>query len=191
MPHSLREQIEKLTPLNDEEFEYILSHFTLKKLKKHQFLIQENDVVLNDFYVLKGCLKAYHTDQDGKDYILQFAVEDWWITDYQAYFKETIATINVDCIEECELLCLSLHNREKLCSELHKIEHFFRKKSNAGYVALQQRILSLLNSSAKERYEQLFQLYPKLFQRVPKTLIAAYLGVSRETLSRLNSSAKV
>ena len=191
MPHSLREQIEKLTPLNDEEFEYILSHFTLKKLKKHQFLIQENDVVLNDFYVLKGCLKAYHTDQDGKDYILQFAVEDWWITDYQAYFKETIATINVDCIEECELLCLSLHNREKLCSELHKIEHFFRKKSNAGYVALQQRILSLLNSSARERYEQLFQLYPKLFQRIPKTLIAAYLGVSRETLSRLNSSAKV
>ena len=191
MPHPLREQIEKLTPLTDEEFEYILSHFTLKKLKKHQFLIQENDAVLNDFYVLKGCLKAYHTDQDGKDYILQFAVEDWWITDYQAYFKETIATINIDCIEECELLCLSLHNREKLCSELHKIEHFFRKKSNAGYVALQQRILSLLNSSAKERYEQLFQLYPKLFQRVPKTLIAAYLGVSRETLSRLNSSAKV
>ena len=191
MPHPLREQIEKLTPLTDEEFEYILSHFTLKKLKKHQFLIQESDAVLNDFYVLKGCLKAYHTNQDGKDYILQFAVEDWWITDYQAYFKETVATINVDCIEECELLCLSLHNREKLCSELHKIEHFFRKKSNAGYVALQQRILSLLNSSAKERYEQLFQLYPKLFQRVPKTLIAAYLGVSRETLSRLNSSAKV
>ncbi len=191
MIHPLREQIEKFTPLTDSEFEYILSHFTVKKLKKHQFLIQEGDNVLNDFYVQKGCLKAYHSDQNGKEYILQFAVEDWWITDYQAYFKETIATINIDCIEECELLCLSLYNREKLCSELHKIEHFFRKKSNAGYVALQQRILSLLNSSAKERYEQLFQLYPKLFQRVPKTLIAAYLGVSRETLSRLNSSAKV
>jgi CRP-like cAMP-binding protein len=191
MNHPLREQIEKITSLTESEFEYILTHFTVKKLKKHQFLIQEGDWVVNDFFVLKGCLKAYHADQNGKEYILQFAVEDWWITDYRAYFKETIASINIDCIEECELLCLSLHNREKLCSELHKIEHFFRKKSNAGYVALQQRILSLLNSSAKERYEQLFQLYPKLFQRVPKTLIAAYLGVSRETLSRLNSSVKV
>ena len=191
MSHLLREQIEKLTPLTDAEFDYILSHFTHKKLKKHQFLIQEGDHVLNDFFVVKGCLKAYHTDQSGKEYILQFALEDWWITDYQAYFKETIATINIDCIEECELLCLSLINREKLCSELHKIEHFFRKKSNAGYVALQQRILSLLNSNAKERYEQLLNLYPKLFQKVPKTLIASYLGVSRETLSRFNASSKV
>jgi CRP-like cAMP-binding protein len=191
MSHPLRQQIEKLTPLTDAEFEYILSHFTSKKLKKHQFLIQEGDLVLNDYFVIKGCLKAYHSDSDGKEYILQFALEDWWITDYQAYFKETPATISVDCIEECELLSLSLYNREKLCSELHKIEHFFRKKSNAGYVALQQRILSLLNSSAKERYEQLLNLYPKLFQKVPKTLIAAYLGVSRETLSRFNSSSKV
>ncbi len=191
MPHPLRKQIERLTPLTDEEFDYIFSHFTSKKLKKHQFLIQEGDNVLNDYFVVKGCLKAYHSDQTGKEYILQFALEDWWITDYQAYFKETPATISVDCIEECELLCLSLYNREKLCAEMHKIEHFFRKKSNTGYVALQQRILSLLNNSAKERYEQLLQLYPKLFQKVPKTLIAAYLGVSRETLSRFNSSQKV
>jgi CRP-like cAMP-binding protein len=70
------------------------------------------------------------------------------------------------------------------------MEHFFRKKLNAGYVALQQRILSLLNSSAKERYEGLLKQYPSLFQKVPKTLIAAYLGVSRETLSRLNHSSK-
>ncbi len=191
MPHPLRQQIEKLTPLTDTEFEYILTHFTYKKLKKHQFLIQEGESVLNDYFVTKGCLKAYHTDESGKEYILQFALEDWWITDYQAYFKETPATISVDCIEECEVLSLSLYNREKLCSEMHKIEHFFRKKSNAGYVALQQRILSLLNSSAKERYEQLLNLNPKLLQKVPKTLIAAYLGVSRETLSRFNSSSNV
>jgi CRP-like cAMP-binding protein len=187
MDHLLRQQIEKLTPLTDHEFDYVLSHFTQKKLRKHQFLIQEDDSVPNDYFVLNGCLKAYHTDNDGKDYILQFALPDWWITDYQAYFKETKATISVDCIEASELLCLSLLNREKLCAEMHKMEHFFRKKSNAGYVALQQRILSLLNSNTKERYEQLLQFYPTLFQKVPKTLIAAYLGVSRETLSRLNS----
>ncbi len=188
--HQLKQHIEKITPISDKEFEYILSHFTSKKLRKHQYVIQEGELVTHDHFVLKGCLKAYHLAKDGKEHILQFAMEDWWVTDYQAYFKQSKATIHIDCIEDCELLTLSLHNREKLCSEMHKIEHFFRKKSNAGYVALQQRILSLLNSSAKEKYEQLLKLYPQLFQRVPKQLLAAYLGVSRETLSRLNASNK-
>jgi CRP-like cAMP-binding protein len=183
----LRHQIEKITPLTDDEFTYILSHFTPKKLRKHQFLVQVGDPVLNDYFVLNGCLKAYHLDAEGKEYILQFALPDWWITDYQAYFKQTHAAIFIDCIEDSEVLSLSLYNREKLCSEMHKIEHFFRKKSNAGYVALQQRILSLLTTNAKERYEQLLNQYPSLFQRIPKTLIAAYLGVSRETLSRFSS----
>lgn len=116
---------------------------------------------------------------------MQFALEDWWVTDFQAYFHETYATIYVDCIEASELLGISLYNREKLCAELHKMEHFFRKKSNAGYVALQGRILSFLNNNPQERYQQFFSQYPQLFQRIPKTLIASYLGVSRETLSRL------
>lgn len=187
MSELLRQQIERITPLTDQEFEYILSHFTTKKLKKHQFLVQENEAVPNDHFVLSGLLKAYYISEDGKEHILQFAMEDWWITDYQAHFNETPSTLMIDCIEATEVLCLSLHNREKLCADLHKIEHFFRRKSNAGYVALQRRILSLLTSNAKERYEQLLLQYPALFQRVPKTLIASYLGVSRETLSRLSS----
>jgi CRP-like cAMP-binding protein len=186
MSLELRKHFEKITPLTDQEFDYILSHFTTKKLKKHQFLIQENDNVTNDYFVVKGLLKAYHVDKEGKEYIMQFAMEDWWVTDYQAYFSQTKATLNIDCIEEAEILCLSLHNRDKICAELHKIEHFFRRKSNMGYVALQRRILSMLNSNAKERYEQLLLQYPTLFQRVPKTLIASYLGVSRETLSRFS-----
>jgi CRP-like cAMP-binding protein len=183
----LRKHIEKITPLTDAEFDYILSHFTTKKLKKNQFLLQEGDAVNNDYLVVSGLLKAYHLNNDDKEHILQFAMEDWWVTDYQAYFTQTNATIYIDCIEDVELLCLSLHNREKICADLHKMDHFFRKKSNAGYVALQSRILSLLNNSAKERYEQFLNLYPKLLQRIPKTLIASYLGVSRETLSRLSS----
>lgn len=186
MSQILREHIEKITPLTDAEFDYILSHFTPIKRKKRQFLLQVGDAVRNDFFVLKGLLKLYHTDTEGKEHILQFAMEDWWICDYQAYFNQTNATLSIDCIEEVEVLCLSLQNRDKLCSELHKIEHFFRRKSNGGYIALQRRVLSLLNNNAKERYEQLLAQYPMLFQRVPKTLIAAYLGVSRETLSRLH-----
>ncbi|WP_143306290.1 Crp/Fnr family transcriptional regulator [Chitinophaga vietnamensis] len=187
MSAQLRQHIEKITPLTDSEFEYILSHFTAKKYKKHQFLVQEGELVSNEFFVTKGLLKASYTNpDDGKEHILQFAWEDWWITDYQAYFNETKASLSIDCIEEVEVLCLSLYNREKICADLHKVEHFFRRKLTTGYVSLQRRILSLLNSSAEERYHQLLATYPQLFQRVPKTLIASYLGVSRETLSRLS-----
>ena len=184
MSLELRQHFEKIISLTDQEFDYIFSHFTTKKLKKHQFLIQESNDVINDYFVVKGLLKAYYVDNAGKEHIMQFAMEDWWISDYQAYLSKTKATLNVDCIEDVELLCLSLHNRNKICSELHKIEHFFGQKSNTGYVALQRRLLSQLSNNAEERYRQLFSQYPNLFQRVSKTLIASYLGVTRETLSR-------
>ncbi|MFD2601675.1 Crp/Fnr family transcriptional regulator [Flavobacterium suzhouense] len=187
MSVNLREHIEKIVPLTDDEFAFVLSHFTSKKLKKHQFLIQEGDAVYHSWFVVSGLIKASHTDESDKEHILQFAMEDWWVSDYQAYHYKTPATLSLSCLEDTEVLCLSLENSEKLCSELQKAEHFFRRKANFGYVALQQRILSLLTTSAKERYEQMLKQYPSLFQRVPKTLLASYLGVTRETLSRLSS----
>lgn len=190
MSQILRNQIEEITSLTNEQFDYVLSHFENKKIKKHQYLVQKNELVKNDYFVLSGCLKSYHVDSQGKEHIVQFATQSWWITDYQAYFNQTKATLFIDCIEESELLVLSLENREKLCSEIHKIEHFFRKKSNNGYVALQQRILSMLNNNPQERYDKLLLQNPILFQKVPKKLIASYLGVSRETLSRFNSNSK-
>jgi CRP-like cAMP-binding protein len=190
MSQLLRLQIEKIIPLTDTEFEYILSHFIRKKYKKHQFVVQEGSPVEHDFFILSGALKSYHTDASGKDHIILFGLQDWWITDYQAYYTQTTATVNIDCIEDTEVLGLSFFNREKLCAEMHKVEHFFRKKTNLRNVTLQQRILSLLSNNAKERYDKLLQQYPVLFQKVPKHIIASYLGVSRETLSRFSDSGK-
>jgi CRP-like cAMP-binding protein len=190
MSQILRNQLEKIIQLSESEFDYILSHFTTRKFKKRQLVIQEGQLVENDFFILSGCLKSYSTDANGKEHIIQFGMQDWWITDYQAYYNQSTATVTIDCIEDTELLCLSYKNREKLCAELHKIEHFFRKKTNKRNVALQNRILSLLSSNAKERYDKLLEQYPQLFQKVPKQLIASYLGVTRETLSRLNASSK-
>lgn len=186
MSDLLRKQIEQIIPLTNDEYENILSYFRVKKLKKHQFLIQAGDEVFNDHFVIKGLLKSYYINEDGKESIMQFALEDWWITDYQAFFYNTKANLNIDCIEDTEVLYISAINKEKLCQSMHKMDYFFRKKSNYGYAALQRRILSLLNNNAKERYEQFVEQYPKLFKKVSKTLIASYLGVSRETLSRLS-----
>ncbi|MCH5689359.1 cyclic nucleotide-binding domain-containing protein [Niabella sp. W65] len=90
--------------------------------------MQNGQPVKLDYFILNGCVKSYHTDDEGKIHIIQFGMQDWWITDYQAYYNQTTATMDIDCIEDTEALCLSYENREKLCSEMHKIEHFFRKK---------------------------------------------------------------
>lgn len=187
MKHPLRQHIEELIDLTDKEFDFILSHFGEIKKRKHQYIVQEGEFVNKEFWVLKGCLKSYFIDKAGKEHILQFGMENWWITDYESFVKQTRSKTFIDCIEDSELLYITFENREKLTSEMHKMERFWAKKSKIGRIALQNRILSLLKNSTKEQYNLLLEQYPKLFQRVPKKMIAAYLGVSRETLSRLNS----
>ena len=190
MDSFLRQHIEKIISLDDVEYDHISSHFVPKKFKKHQFMVQEGEHVPNDFFIVKGCAKSYIIDSSGKEHILQIALPEWWITDYPAYYNSGKATMNIDCVEDTEVLCLSHQNREAICAQSHKMEHFFRKKANRSHVALQQRILTLLSSNAKERYDKLLEQYPEFFQKVPKQLIASYLGVTRETLSRLNSTSK-
>ncbi|OYQ31957.1 Crp/Fnr family transcriptional regulator [Flavobacterium cyanobacteriorum] len=181
----LRRHIEKIVSLTEDEFIAVKSFFTEKQFKKHRFLIQEGGNATNEFFILKGLVKLYYTNAEGKDHILQFAAEDWWVTDYNAFFNQAAATLNLDCLEDTTVLSISFDGRERLCAEFPKMQYFFLKKSNSGYVALQRRILSLLDGTAAERYAQFRLLYPGLVNRVPKTLLAAYLGVSRETLSRL------
>lgn len=187
MQEKLRTHIEKVISLTDEEFALIHGLFTTKKFKKKSFLIQEGGSVTQAYFVLSGLLKLTYLDNSGKQHIVSFAMEDWWESDFPAYFNQTKATMSLQCLEDTEVYCLSLENYKKLCTDFKKMEHFLLVKSNLGFIAAQQRILSLLTTNAQERYEQLLQLYPALFQRVSKTQLAAYLGVSRETLSRFSS----
>lgn len=184
----LQQHIAKTASLTDEQFEYFFSHFKTMSFKKGQTVISAGDKVDCEYFVLSGCLKAFFINDEIKMYILQFAMPTWWTSDYAALYNDTRATINVDCITDAEVLCLSNSDREKLCSELHQVEHFFRWRTNRGYIASQKRLLSFMNNDTKKRYEELLALYPQLYNLVPKHLIAAYLGVSRETLSRLYAS---
>jgi CRP-like cAMP-binding protein len=181
----LKEHIGKTAALTDEQFDYFFSHFKQLSFKKGQAVIREGDKVDSEYFVLSGCLKAFFINDQVKMYILQFAMPTWWTSDYNALYTQTRATINVDCVTDVDVLSLSNADREKLCKEIHPVEHFFRWRTNKGYVASQKRLLSFMNNDARARYEELLALYPQLYNLVPKHLIAAYLGVSRETLSRL------
>lgn len=187
MKEALRKHIEKLTPLTDDEFTFVISHFSFEKHKKNDFLIQQGENVNYCYYVVSGLLKLVFDDKDGKQHIVSFAMEDWWESDFSAYFMRTKAKMSLQCIEDTIVFSISYKNYQKLSAELPKMLHFLLKKSNSGHIASQNRILSFQTSNAKKRYEQLLKQYPLLFQRVPKVLLASYLGVSRETLSRLSS----
>ena len=181
----LKQHIAKFVTLPDEQLDYFVSHFKEHSFKKGQVIISEGDKVEKEYFVLSGCLKAFFINDETKMYILQFAMPTWWTSDYSALYNNTRALINIDCITDAEVLSLSNADREKVCGEVHLIDHFFRWRTNKGYVASQRRLLSFMNSDAKARYEELMRQYPELYNMVPKHLIAAYLGVSRETLSRL------
>ncbi len=181
----MRRHIEEITPLTDEEFDHIQTFFTPKRVLKNQYLVHEGDEVKYEFVVLSGLYKVFFFDERGKEYIIQFAKENWWMSDYQAFFHANKATVFIECLEAGEVLVSTLETREKLSARFHKMEHFYRIKLTNGYVALQQRIKLLLSSTPQERYENFVKLYPDLLQRLPKRLVAEYLGVSRETLSRL------
>lgn len=186
----LRHHIEEIISVTDGEFESIKTFFTHKNVRKNQFLLHEGDDVQFEFLVVDGIYKVYYLDESGKEHIVQFAKKNWWMTDYSSYFKQKKSTMFVECLSEGEVLCLTLEGREKLSAEFHTMEHFFRVKLTNGYVALQDRIKILLSSTPQQRYEEFSKLYPDLMLQIPKKYIAEYLGVSRETLSRLYSNTK-
>ena len=181
----LKTHLNKTINLSESEFDYVFSHFESISFKKGQSIINPGDAVNQEYFVLEGCIKTFYVNDAQKMFILQFAMPEWWASDYNSLYFDLKATVCLDCIIDTEALIISNESREKLCREVSQMEYFFRWRSNKGYVAIQKRLLSFMNNDAKYRYEELMKMYPQLYNIVPKQQIAAYLGVSRETLSRL------
>lgn len=186
MSDVLKKHIEKIVPLTDEEFDFVSSLFISKSYKKGQFIFQEGEYLSRHFFVCKGLLKLIFTDLGGGEHIVAFAMEDWWESDFEAFYLQQKTSMSLICLEDTQVLYITYENYLHLCRTLPKIEHFFLEKAYFGCIAGQKRILSTLISDAKERYHQLILKYPTLVQRVPKSQLASYLGVSRETLRRLS-----
>jgi len=185
MFETLRIHIEKIVKLTDQEFDFIRSLFRHKFYKKGQYIFQEGDNFAKHYFIGKGLLKLVYTDTDMHEHIVGFAMEDWWESDFEAFYTQQKTTMSLICLENSDVLYITYENYLTLCRDLPKIERFFLEKAYFGYIAAQKRILSTLTSDTKERYQQLIERYPTLVQRVPKSQLAAYLGVSRETLSRI------
>jgi len=181
----LRKHIEKRIHLTDEEFDTCIKFFTPKKIKKHQFLLQEGEVCKNIAYVNKGCLRVYTVDNKGAEHIIQFALEDWWVSDLNSYLTGSPAIYNIDALHDSEVLLLEKSVRNNLMDSVPKMERFFLLLMEANYIATHQRINESLGSSAEERYLKFVKTYPKLLEQVPQSQVASYLGITPQSLSRI------
>ena len=183
----LRNHFEKIVDLTDQEFAFVLTQFQTGDFNKGDFIFQKGDHVMHAYFIVSGLVKLIYLDEKVNEHIVSFAMEDWWESDFNAFFNQSEANYSLKCLEATNVFYISLEGYEKLCKQFPKMQSFWLQKSIGGFVSSQRRILSLLTTSPKERYDQFLKEYPSLAQRVAKTQIAAYLGVSRETLSRLYS----
>lgn len=177
--------IEKKVLLTAEEKEKLSSFYTYKKLRKKQYLLQEGDVSRYTAFVNKGLLRCYHTDDNGSEHIIQFACEDWWISDMYSFLTGEPSTLNIDAVEDTELLLITKTAQDEMLDQMPCLERYMRLLMQSSLIALQRRLISSLNFTAEDKYLQLISTSPNIIQRVPQHYIASYLGITPETVSRI------
>ncbi|HET6721984.1 MAG TPA: Crp/Fnr family transcriptional regulator [Chitinophagaceae bacterium] len=177
--------ISRFITLTPEEEQYFTSLLKVKKLKKKQYLLQEGDVCKSIAFIEKGALKAYSIDDTGNEHIIQFGIEGWIISDLYSFLTGEPATYNIDAIEDSELVLINKSAHEELLRKLPKYETFTRLNITGAYLAMQKRLTSIIGSPLDERYANFTTTYPEIVQRVPQHMIAAYMGLTPETLSRI------
>ena len=181
------EYLSRYVNLTSEEEEVVLSKLQSRKYLKGQYVVQQGDICRVESFVLSGCTKTFYVDKAGQEHIIMFSVEDWWTGDIGSFITQSPADYNVQCLEDTELLQFSFDGMEELCTELHQMERFFRLLMQNALVAAQKRIVGISSLTAKERFLEFRKSYPQMEQRIPQYMIASYLGISKEFLSKVKS----
>ena len=170
---------------SQKEVNKVESKFKKLSLKKGIILLNTGKRVNHQYFIYSGCLRTYFIDKSGKEHTIQFAIKDWWISDYTAFFTKSTAIMTIDCIEDAIIYQVSKKDMESLYIEIPQLETFFRKKMEGAFSSFQKRIIGSLSQSAKERYTSFIGTYPNIEQSVKNYHIASYLGITTESLSRI------
>ncbi|GAB4027404.1 Crp/Fnr family transcriptional regulator [Spirosoma koreense] len=173
-------------PVSEADISLIEEAFIPKKLRKRQFLLQEGEVCKYIAFIVKGATRQYTVDEKGDEHVLNLCIENWWTSDRESFHKETPSIFNIDAWEETELLLLPKANG--YYDRVNAIPAFNEmriKLDDNQHMAAQRRLNISMNHMADYRYAELIRLYPEFLQRFPQHIIASYLGITKETLSRI------
>lgn len=183
----LQEKVTKTITITDEEFDRAKTFFIPKKLRKKRFLLQDDDPCIYITFVETGLLRSFGIDEKGNEHILQFGFQGWWVSDLYSFLTGEPSEFNIEALEDSQLLLITKPSWDLLLQEIPAFERYFRILIQNNLIATQRRLMCTMSTTAEERYNQLLQDFPDIIQRVPQHMIASYIGVTRETLSRLRS----
>lgn len=185
MFEKLRAYFEANIKLTDEQFEKMKSAFVPRKMKKGEFLQREGEMAKYGAFVTAGCLRSYVVDEKGKEHILQFAPENWWIGDMESLMKNKPARLFIEAIENSEVLLSDFSGQQRLMEQFPEYAVQYRQGIQRHTAAKDKRIIAALSATAEERYHDFLKAYPTIAQRVPQHMVASYLGLTPETISRI------
>ncbi|HMG93662.1 MAG TPA: Crp/Fnr family transcriptional regulator [Chryseolinea sp.] len=185
MFNRLRAFFERKISITDEQFEFIKSQFIPQIVKKHEFIIRAGEVAKHGIFVASGCLRTYTIDDKGKEHIIQFSVEDWWTGDHHSFRTGTPTPYFIEALEDSEVLLFDDGSMQKVLAHIPAMATQWLEGLQKHSAAETQRLASSMGATAEERYSDFLKKYPTIAQRVPQHMIASYLGISPETLSRI------
>ena len=182
---NLIHKIKNSISLSAQAEEYIYSISTEKTVSKGEILIREGQTVNKTFFVTQGSLRSFCVDKEGKEHTLQFAIRDWWISDFIAIYGNEPASLTVECISDSSVIEFNAQKLNEIYLQFPEFEAFQRKNLERHVVSLHKRILNQLQLTALERYNLFLEQYPNIEQHVPNYHIASYLGITQQSLSRI------
>jgi CRP-like cAMP-binding protein len=175
--------------ITQEELDLVQSLSFLKKLRKRQYLLQEGDVWKYYAFVCKGCLRTYRTDEKGQEHIMQFSIENWWAGDLESLRSGLPAKSAIEALEDAEVLLFTKENFDIMQQRIPAFKTMVEDILARSFIVHQNRIHAAISYTAEEKYTNFTNSYPQIFNRVPLHMIASYLGVTAETLSRIRKQA--
>src|ERR1700743_1216010 len=182
--------VKRQIDLSVDEQDFFISLLKVRKLKRKQLIDHPGHISRNRNYVVKGALRGYVIDTDGKDHTISLAIEDWFIGDPGSYMSQEPGSLFVEAMEDCTLVQISFENEQLLLEKCPKFERYFKIMAHRTAVSVQKRVIANISQSAEERYANFLQKYPQLVNRFPIYIIASYLGMSREFLSKIRNQRK-
>jgi CRP-like cAMP-binding protein len=175
-------KIKSSTTLSSKAEEYVVSIAKEKSVSKGNVLIRQGQAVKNTYFVKDGCIRAYCIDKNGKEHTLQFAIKNWWISDFIAIYNNELSTLTIECITDSNIIEFNAKKLDGIYSIFPEFEAFQRKNLERHIVSLHKRILNQLQLTAPELF---LNQYPDIEQYVLNYHIASYLGITQQSLSRI------
>ena len=184
---SLIAHVRKYVDLDDQEAAVLTTHVRHRQLKKKEFLLREGQICTANYFVLKGCVRMYFIREDGVEQITQFAIENWWITDFQSLDWQQPSRFYIQSIEPAGLAVLDRDSIPLLCDRLPQIDRYLRLVVQRAFAAAQQHRFFMQSDTSEERYLRFTNGFPEFIQRIPQYMVASYLGFTPEFISKLKS----